>query len=241
MRNIKITIEYDGTDYRGWQYQPDKNTIQGKIEKALKKIAGEKIRITGAGRTDAGAHAYGQVANFKLESTMKLNSIKAALNANLPQDILIKSIEEVADDFHARFDAGSKTYLYRIIMGYSPLRRRYAWELKFKVDHRLMAKGLKKFLGTHDFTNFSVAAERENRICNILKANMKKERDEILVEIEGDRFLNRMIRMMVGFLVDLGRGRFDVKITNKMFNKDFEKNFLVAPAQGLFLVKVDYK
>ena len=240
MRNIKLVIEYDGTAYHGWQYQPNQKTIQGEVERVLKKIFSKKIKVVGAGRTDAGTHALGQAANFKVDSQMKVEALKAALNGNLPRDIFIKDITEVPVDFHARFNAKSRIYRYRIILGRSPLKAHYTWELKYKIDLRIMRQGLRKFIGRHDFTNFSVANEKGNRICNINKVSLTRKGDEVLIEIEGDRFLNRMVRMIVGFLGDLGRKQIGFEVTKKMFEPGFEKNFLVAPAQGLHLVKVNH-
>ncbi|MEO0225517.1 MAG: tRNA pseudouridine(38-40) synthase TruA [candidate division WOR-3 bacterium] len=240
LRNIKITIEYDGTNYAGWQYQPNKKTIQGEIEKALEKIFKKRIRIIGAGRTDAGVHASGQVANFKIDSNITVGKLHRALNGNLPSDIFVRKVIEVSKDFHARFDALSKIYEYRLLLRRSPLRRRFAWEVKYKIDVRVVKRGLRRFLGEHDFSNFSVARDKENRICKIIKVGLKRKEDEVVVVIEADRFLNKMVRMIIGFLVDLGRGRFDFKITETMFDQRFKKNFTVAPSQGLFLVKVKY-
>ncbi len=240
MRNIKIVIEYDGTNYSGWQYQPKRKTIQGEIEKVLKRIFREEIRVVGAGRTDAGVHAIGQVANFKLKSKMSVKSLKAALNGNLPRDIFVKDVLEVSKDFHARFDARSKLYQYRVLFGRSPLRKNFVWEIKYKIDLKIMKQGLRKFIGKHDFTNFSVANEKKNRICKIIKTDLKKHKNEIIIEIEGERFLNKMVRMIVGFVVDLGRGQFGINVLKRMFDRDFNKNFLVAPSQGLYLIRVTY-
>ncbi len=240
MRNIRLTIEYDGTAYHGWQYQPNRKTVQGEIEKALKRLFGVRVRVAGAGRTDAGVHALGQVASFKIESKMPARSLKDALNGNLPRDILVKAAAPAADDFHARYDARSKVYEYTIWLGRSPIRRGYVWELKYRLDLILVKRGLAEFLGRHDFTNFSVAREKEDRVCNITKTVLKRRGKEIVLQIEGDRFLHKMVRMMVGFVVDIGRGRLGPEIAREMFKANFKKNYLVAPPQGLNLVRVKY-
>ncbi|MEO0142504.1 MAG: tRNA pseudouridine(38-40) synthase TruA [candidate division WOR-3 bacterium] len=157
MRNFKLTIEYEGTDFFGWQYQPNKRTVQGEIESALKRITKENIRVIGAGRTDQGVHALGQVANFKTESEIKPENLKDALNSLIADDVYIKEIIEVPLDFNARSSAKSKIYQYNIMRKYSPLQRRYFWLVEYTLNLGEMKRAIRYFIGEHDFKNLSVS------------------------------------------------------------------------------------
>ncbi|MEO0156935.1 MAG: tRNA pseudouridine(38-40) synthase TruA, partial [candidate division WOR-3 bacterium] len=178
MRNLKMTIEYDGTDFYGWQYQPDRRTVQGEIETAIKEITGENIRIIGAGRTDHGVHALGQVANFKINSDISCNNLKSGLNALTGEDIYIKEIKEVPSDFHARFSACSKVYQYKIMSNFSPIKRKYYWYVDYILNLNLMKETIKYFIGEHNFRNLSVTSDdgfdrqEKNTLCNILNLSL---------------------------------------------------------------------
>lgn len=237
MRNIRIDIEYDGTEYSGWQYQPDKRTVQGAIEKALKRISERDIRITGAGRTDAGVHALCQVANFKLDKNIPVEELKRALNSLLPRDIFIKRAIEVSVDFDARYDTKSKIYEYRILPGRSPLRRRYAWELSYRLDYKRMERAKKIFLGKKDYGFFCEL--QESAIVDVKGIKLTKQGDEIILRIEANRFLYKMIRRIMGALVDMGRGKIEVEDIVRSFGRD-PNPFTTAPANGLILVEVKY-
>lgn len=240
-----MTIEYDGTDFYGWQYQPDKRTVQGEIEEAIKEITGENIRIIGAGRTDHGVHALAQVANFKINSNISCNNLKNGLNALIGEDIYIKEIKEVSADFHARFSACSKVYQYKIMSLFSPIKRKYYWYVDYALNLNLMKETIKYFIGEHDFKNLSVTSDddsdgqEKNTICNILNLSLTEMNIDIIISVEANRFLRRMVRGIVGFLVDVGRGRFKPDDVKKIFAGALN-NIYFAPAHGLYLVEVKY-
>jgi len=241
-RNIRLILEYDGTQFCGWQVQPRKRTIQGEIEQALERVLKEKINLIGAGRTDAGVHALGQVANFKTKNKLKLEGIFKGLNSLLSPDIVVKSIKETRKDFHSRFSAKSRTYRYRIFLGRTAVLRNFVWEVRHNLDTSKMANAAKEILGKHDFSSFCVAkSSKQSNICNILKAKWKKSRDDLIFEIEADRFLHSMVRVLVGTMVDVGRGYSSISGFRKiLLSKDRRKAGLTAPAKGVYLVKVKY-
>ncbi|MCX7994475.1 MAG: tRNA pseudouridine(38-40) synthase TruA [candidate division WOR-3 bacterium] len=242
-----MLIEYDGSDFYGWQYQPDKRTVQGEIESAINRIINEPVRVIGAGRTDHGVHALGQVANFKTTSRIPCDKLKKAINALTGSDLFIKEICDVPLEFHARFSASSKIYQYKIMTCFSPLKRRYFWFVKYDLDLSSIRKSLQYFLGTHDFKNFSVETEEDeppdkekNTICKIFNISLTEVQSDIIIEIEADRFLRKMVRGIVGFLVDVGRGRFKPETAVEIFERGFS-NLYFAPACGLYLCEVKYK
>lgn len=241
-RNIKLKIEYDGTDFSGWQKQPKLRTIQGEIEDKLKRILQEKITLTGSGRTDVGVHALEQVANFKTESKLNLISMHRGLNSLLPEDILIKDVEDVDLDFNSRFSAKSRVYRYKICLGNDVFLRRFAWEVSYCLDLSKIKKATKTILGRQDFTSFCVSKSvKPDNHCFIFRASWKKEGKRLDFEIEADRFLHTMVRNLVGTLIDVGRGYFNLKdFADILKAKDHKKAGLTAPAKGLYLVTVNY-
>jgi tRNA pseudouridine38-40 synthase len=241
-RNICLEIEYDGTSFSGWQVQPKRRTVQKEIENRLAEILRGKSNLIGAGRTDAGVHALAQVANFKTKSKLKIENILKGLNSLLPADIVIKNIKEVNEKFHARFSAKRRIYRYRIYLGRTALLRDFVWEIGYRLNLDKMKKATRKILGKHDFSSFCVAkSSKENNICKVLKALWRKKGNELVFEIEADRFLHSMVRALVGTLVDVGRGRFSVYDFKKiLLSKDRKRAGLTAPAKGLYLVKVKY-
>ncbi len=242
-RNIKLKIEYDGTDFSGWQRQPKLRTVQGEIEDKLKKILQEKITLIGSGRTDVGVHAFEQVANFKTESGLNLVSMHRGLNSLLPKDILIRDVEEVNRDFNSRYSAKSRVYRYKICLGKDIFMRRYSWEVSYCLDFPKLKKTTKTISGRHDFTSFCVSKSvRPDNHCHVFRALWEKERNRLEFEIEADRFLHTMVRSLVGTLIDVGRGYFNPKdFANILKAKDHKKAGLTAPAKGLYLVKVNYR
>ena len=245
MRNIKLTIEYDGTAYHGWQIQAKDITIQKTIEKALSTMTREKIRLSGSGRTDAGVHALGQVANFKTDSKISADAFFAGLNSLLPDDIVITACEKVEDDFHARFSAKIKTYQYRIFN--RPLAiaigRQYAWHIKKKLDVSAMQKAAEHIIGTQDFKSFEgTGSPRAHTIRTVIHAEVAEKEDGYLIfEITANGFLRYMVRNLIGTLADVGL----LKTTPDEFRQILEaKNRdlagATAPSQGLFLVNVSY-
>lgn len=245
MKNIKIIIEYDGTDYHGWQCQADLPTVQKTIEDAIRRITREDVKITGSGRTDAGVHAMGQVANFFVETRMDPDTLRKALNSTLPRGISIIKAQEVPDSFHAQFSSQSKVYEYRIFNRPHPpaLQRNRVWHIQEKLDTKKMREAAAYLEGTHDFSVFATAdITVKTTVRTVKRVHVKKTREGIiLVEIEADGFLKRMVRMITGTLVETGRG----KLTPEGFGQILAegqktKNVFTAPPSGLFLKKVIY-
>lgn len=245
MKNIKLTIEYEGTNYSGWQIQKNANSVQGEIEKAIEKTIGEKIKLIGSSRTDKKVHALGQVANFKTGARMPGERYKYALKEYLPDDISIVNSEEVSLDFHSRFDARKKTYKYIVYNGKLPraLYKRFSYHCPYNLNIDAMRLASKHFIGTHDFESFkpkeSVAFTTIKTIYNI---DIRKNGDIIVFTIEGKSFLHNMIRIIVGTLLLVGRGRIPKEEIPKIIKaKTREKAGPTASAQGLYLKKVFYE
>ena len=244
MRNLRLDICYDGTRYRGWQRLPGKDdTIQGKIEKALSRILEEEIEISGSGRTDAGVHAKGQVANFHCESTMGAEEILAQLRRYLPEDIGIYSCRDVSPRFHARLNAKEKTYRYRIWNSDSPcvFERRFVTVMPENLDLAAMEDAASHLLGEHDFSAFCGNAKmKKSTVRYIRSITIKRRGEELWLEFTGNGFLHNMVRILVGTLVEVGRGeRMPDSIPDLFGGKRMEAGFL-APAQGLCLMEVYY-
>lgn len=236
---MRLLIEYDGTNFFGWQSQPNKRTVQGEIKAALHEITNENIKIIGAGRTDRGVHALGQVANFHTSSNIDLQQMRKGVNSLTGEDIFIKSIDRVDDKFHSRYSAKTKIYHYHIIFEPSPLKIRSNWFVNIKLDIPRMKKVIPHISGEHDFRNFSAADENNNKVCKIFNINLTEEDSHIIVNIEADRFLRRMVCGIVGFLYDIGRGRFSPGNTEDVFARSLNDIYF-APPQGLFLMRVRY-
>jgi len=245
MRTIKLTIEYDGTNYLGWQVQPKGPTIQRVLEETLKKITGEEVRLIGSGRTDAGVHAFGQVAHFKTHSKISLHSMARALNSLLPPDIVIRRVREVDENFHARKSCKSKIYEYRILNRNlrSAFYNKYAWHIPQKLNLKEMKEATRYLIGEHDFSSFrSVGTPTQTATRKVIRAEWKKGRDGLLYfEIEANGFLKQMVRAMVGTLVEVGRGRLSPEEFQEILqSKDRRKAGPTAPAHGLLLKEVKY-
>ena len=239
-----MTIQYDGTDFHGWQVQAKGRTIQGDIEKALSIIySEEKITLLGAGRTDAGVHALGLTANVKLPAKLSANELLQALNGNLNQDVRIDSTEIVEDDFHARFSATAREYEYRLVKVFSPVTRNYTTALKWEIDKNLLNKCAELLSGKHDFTSFCKAtAEVENKICTVFTSNWEESNEMIIFTIKANRFLQHMVRYLVGTMLEVARGRYTITDFQSLLHCDNPEAVIVrAPAQGLFLKKVYYE
>jgi tRNA pseudouridine38-40 synthase len=245
LKNFKITIEYDGTDYHGWQRQAEDRTIQGEIEKALMTMTGNKITLTAAGRTDAGVHAFGQVANFHCRTALDPHVFQKGLNSLVPKDIVITSCTQVSAKFHARYDVKSKSYHYRILNRDLPaaIFRKYAWHIRKKLNLDAMAEALCYIIGTHDFKAFQgTGSPRANTVRSVMHANFEKMDEGYLVfKIQGNGFLRFMVRNIVGTLVDVGLGKITPKdFNNILLSKDRNLAGITAPAHGLFLMNVNY-
>jgi len=244
-KKFRITTEYDGTAYHGWQRQKSDRSIQSEIEKALTVMTRQRVTLAASGRTDAGVHALGQVAHFTCDTTLLPEAFFLGLNSLLPDDIVIKSCEAVAATFHARYDAKRKTYRYRILNRKVPsaLDHRYVWHIRKKLLIENMQAATEHVIGKHDFKAFEGAGSpRSSTVRNIFRAELSKKKDGCLnFEIEGDGFLRYMVRNIVGTLVEVGRG----KITPQEFkaileSRDRSRAGATAPPQGLFLVSVAY-
>lgn len=244
MAVIKMTLEYDGTYYHGWQKQPHLTTIQGTLEKALSRLTQHSIQVYGAGRTDAGVHALGQVAHFSPPVPFQPEVWVRGLNALLPEDIVVRSADTVSDSFHARFSAKGKVYAYfiRNAPGRSPFRRLTAWHLPHPLDLKKMRGAAGRLLGEHDFTSFCAAAgEAENRRVDLREIRIEQNKEEIRITVEAPRFLQYMVRNLVGFLVEVGKGRrLGKEVPLILEAKDRRQAGPTAPAHGLFLVRVEY-
>ena len=237
--NIRLTIEFDGAAYAGWQFQPNRPTVQGEIEAAVGKVDGGPVTVYGCSRTDAGVSARNYVANFHTHSPLKPERWRLALNNHLPKDIHIKAAEVVPENFHARHSALGKTYVYRMVRGISPLRRGRAWELRFPVDAEKMRRAAKLFVGTKDFRHFCQVEDADGK-CTVLAVAVAEHEDEITVTVQGDRFLYKMVRRIVGAMVTYGMGRISLADLRAAMAGKPHGFFQTAPAPGLLLHSVKY-
>lgn len=243
MRNLKITLQYNGENYCGWQRQPNSPGIQGTVENAIYEITKEKVKVTASGRTDAGVHALGQVANFKTETNIPASRIPDALNAKLPKDISVISCEEVDMDFHARYNACGKTYRYLIYNKpyRSPLYKNLAYHVKYDLDWDKIRLEAKYLIGTHDFVGFmSSGSSVKDTVRTIYDIKIEEHEGITSIEISGNGFLYNMVRIIVGTLVDIGRGRIKHNMEEIINSKSRSMCGHTAPAHGLFLKKVNY-
>jgi tRNA pseudouridine38-40 synthase len=239
MRNLKLVIEFDGAGYAGWQYQPDRPTIQGEIESALGRLIGQKTTVYGCGRTDAGVSARRYVANAHVNLILPLERVRAALNHFLPADIHVHAVDEVAADFHARFSAKRKTYVYRIVRGASPLRCRHAWEYSYPLDVERVRRAAGSFEGRRDFQPFCQTRDA-NGFCTVESVSATTDGDELAIRVRGDRFLYKMVRRIAGALVACGSGRLTQKDIRAALAGRPSRSFVTAPARGLLLDSVEY-
>ena len=243
-RNIRLIICYDGTRYKGWQRLPGtENTIQGKLEQTLTRLLGEPVEISGSGRTDAGAHAEAQVANFHCQNKMPCDEILSGLRRYSPEDIGIDSCEETSERFHARLNCKSKTYRYRIWNSEKPcvFQRRFVYVMPEKLDVEQMESAARFFLGEHDFSAFCGNAKMKKSTVRFIRSiRIIREGEEVRLYFTGNGFLHNMVRILVGTLVEAGRGERAPESIPELFgNKRAEAGFL-APAKGLCLEEVMY-
>lgn len=242
MNNYLLSIQYDGTNYNGWQYQSNARTVQEEIEKSIKKILRKQIKIIGSGRTDTGVHALDQKANFRIEEILNLYEFKYSLNSILPKDIAIKDISLVSEEFHARFDAKKRTYIYLISDKKSPFYFNYSYFYPVKLDIDYLNNISKTIIGEKDFSAFCKKnIELDNKICNVFDAYWIKKKDMTIFKISSNRYLRGMVRAIVGTLLNAEKNKLsdeEVEILIKKQNREFAGENV--PAKGLFLYKVEY-
>lgn len=244
MRNIKLKICYDGTRYKGWQRLTGvENTVQGKLEQTLSRILGENVEISGSGRTDAGAHAKCQIANFHCESRMPCDEILSQLHRYLPEDIGIESCQEAAPRFHARLNCVGKTYQYRIWNSENPcvFERRYVYVMPEKLDMEAMKKAADHFLGEHNFSAFCANKKmKKSMVRRIDDIQILRQGDEIIFSFTGNGFLYNMVRILVGTLLEVGLYKRQPDAIPALFGAKREETGQLVPAQGLCLMEVMY-
>ena len=238
MRNIKLTIEYDGKDFNGWQKQPNKLNIQGEIEKAIQNVTGEQVNLIGSGRTDAGVNAFGQVANFKIDSEFPIEKMATAINSQL------KKAEEVSSDFHSRYNCHSKTYNYVIDNSEqgSAIYRNLSYHVSKKLNIEKMQKAISYFIGEHDFSSFkSSGTSSKSSVRTIYNATVVKENDKVTISLTGNGFLYNMVRIISGTLVEVGLNNIEPQEIPKIIEaKNRQMAGKTLPSQGLFLINVEY-
>lgn len=243
LKNIKLTIQYDGSGYSGWQYQDNALSIQEVLEKAIEEITGQRVNLHSSGRTDAGVHALGQVANFKVETDIRPDKFYHYFLKPLPEDIKVVGSEEVPLDFHSRFDAVSKTYLYRIYNGDDlyPMYRNTITQVEHPLDINLMREGASRLLGEKDFSPFAgLLPERVNPIRTLDSIKIRQEGKQIELEYKGQSFLRYQIRIMTGTLVQIGRGIYPPDEIDRIFSGQRTSPGPSMAGRGLYLIKVDY-
>jgi tRNA pseudouridine38-40 synthase len=244
LRNLMLTIEYDGTNYHGWQRQDNAVTVQEMLEKSLKKITKEDITVTGCSRTDTGVHALAFVCNFYTQSNIPVDKLPYALNSILPDDIVALECKEVPQEFHARYWAKGKKYRYRVINRAFPsaFERNYACHWPYPLDINLMKAAAQFFIGEHDFKAFMASGSSiKDTVRNIYSLTVEQKDNEVIIEISGNGFLYNMVRIISGTLLYVGNGKISVEqISDIIKAGDRRKAGITAPPQGLFLVEVYY-
>jgi tRNA pseudouridine38-40 synthase len=243
VRRIKLTLEYDGTRYGGWQRQHNAPSIQQEVETALARVVQENIHLVAAGRTDAGVHALGQVAHFETNSSLSLSQIQRGTNRYLPEDIVIRRADDVPSHFHARYSAVQRWYRYHIMNGRERpvLYRNYYAFVPYRLDMQLVKDGCALLSGEHDFAGFRSQQCTARRTRLALKVEMHHDEDILLFDFTCRSFLHNMVRILVGVLVELGRGSYSLKDISVMFDrKKRPARIPTMPPQGLVLMRVDY-
>ena len=249
-RNLKLMLSFDGSDFSGWQVQPDASTIQGTLASAIGRLTGENVLPQGSGRTDAGVHALAQVATFSTASPIPVENFLKALNDILPPSIRILEVKEVPADFHARKSARAKTYRYRICRAAicSPFLARYVWHFPYPLDENAMSNAAAAIVGEHDFTSFAAVdperGQENHEVSNvrtIFSSRFERQDDEFVYTVRGSGFLHHMVRNLVGTLILVGKGTLQPQdIASILAARNRSAAGATAPASGLFLVSVEY-
>jgi tRNA pseudouridine38-40 synthase len=244
-RNLKLDIEYDGSDFAGWQVQPDQRTVQGVLEAAFSDLAGQVLRVTGAGRTDAGVHALKQAAHVACSIELPVGKVRAAVNARLPDDVRVQAVEDAPLTFHARYDAVSRSYAYLIGLSESPVWRLRRWSVRAELDARPMAEAAEFLAGEHDFESFSLKGSApDHHRCHVTGTSLECHLDYggmLIFRVEANRFLRGMVRSIVGTLVEVGRGALaPTDVIAILEARDRGRAGPTAPPHGLYLVDVTY-
>lgn len=237
------TIEYDGSAFAGWQAQPRDRTVQGVLEEAAGGILQAPVRMHGAGRTDAGVHARGQVAHFDAETALDEYTLRRALNARLPDDVTVRALGRVGADFHARYSASSRAYVYTLSLERRSIARAYAWHFFGRLRHRVIAEAADAFVGTHDFTTFSKAPSQPqaHAFCHVFEAAWTLGDGQATFAIRANRFLTGMVRALVGGLIEVGRGHLAPgDLGDLLAARDRTRTPMLVPPQGLLLERVEY-
>jgi tRNA pseudouridine38-40 synthase len=242
LNNYKLIIQYDGTGYSGWQIQKGQMTVQQKITESIEIILKEKVNLIGSGRTDTGVHALGQQANFRTEQEIDLQKVLYSLNSILPKDISILDLEKVDENFHARFDAKKRSYIYLISKYKSPFYDKYSWFYHFDINCAKLNLFTKSILGRQDFSSFSrKKTDTQNKVCEIYEAHWKESRGMVIFYISADRFLHGMVRAITGTLLFTLKNNLEKEYIEEVVQtRDREKAAEAVPAKGLFLFKVKY-
>jgi tRNA pseudouridine38-40 synthase len=243
MRNIRLTLEYDGTDFSGWQRQPQVRTVQGTLEHAVATVLRHPVVTWGCARTDAGVHAMNYVANFHTENDATAARMLSGINGCLPDDVVVTAVDDVADTFHARFSARARRYTYRIAVAPTAVWRRFAYHIHHPLDPERMAQAGQHLLGEHDFTSFTALANEANPVCVVRSLEVVREpvAGRIEITVEANRFLFHMVRVIAGTLMEVGRGRMEPEhIAEVLRKKNRREAGPTAAAHGLMLVGVHY-
>jgi tRNA pseudouridine38-40 synthase len=248
MRRIRITVAYDGTEYHGWQVQPGLPTIQSELQRVVGEIEGRPTEVAGSGRTDAGVHALAQVAAFSIENRIPADNLRRAMNRLLPRSIRVTNVEEAAPEFHPRFTAKAKTYQYRIWRAEvcPPMQRLYVCHHPYPLDEARMADYAPLFEGEHDFSAFAAADEKDalggTKVRRIFASSLWREGDELIYQVRGSGFLKHMVRMVVGTLIEVGKGNLDRDALLARLEPGYPgKSGPAMRACGLRLVSVEYE
>lgn len=229
-KNIKLIIEYNGAGYAGWQFQPNRTTLQGELEEAIRRLTGHDVTLYAAGRTDAGVHALGQVANFLIDHDLPLQKYRDGLNFYLPNDILIRSADDAPFTFNARYDAVSRHYQYLVGRERSALYRDMRWEVTAPLNTAMFEQAAAYIMGEHDFTTFCVVSSRkENNRCIVYRSTWTAQGSSLMYEIAANRFLHSMIRSLVGLMVELARGGMTFREFKKIFESGEGRSILRDP------------